>query len=160
MACRLRISWVPLVNQSASGPARVLFLDDDHDRAQVFLNANPTAVWVETAEDCVARLAERWDEVHLDHDLGGESFVDHERPDCGMEVVRWLCETFHEHLKTCLFVVHTRNPNASCMMVMHLQVMGYRVVERPFGEPAFPSARGRAAPGPWERLRGWLVGRR
>ena len=33
---------------------------------------NPEAVWVQTADDCIARLEEGWDEVHLDHDLGGE----------------------------------------------------------------------------------------
>jgi hypothetical protein len=138
------------LSRTAVTPPRVLFLDDNHDRAQVFLNAHPYAVWVETARDCLERLAGPWDEVHLDHDLGGEAFVDHEREDCGMEVVRWLCDEFRPHLRDCLFVVHTRNPDASCMMVMHLQVTGYRVVERPFEGLAF-------RPGPWERFRNWLA---
>ncbi len=136
---------------------RVLFLDDDPNRAEVFLINRPSAVWVETAEECIARLAEPWDEVHLDHDLGGEAFVDHDREDCGMEVVRWLCDSFRDHLKECQFVVHTRNPNASCMMLMHLQVTGYKVVERPFGAPAFEDGPPRSARGPWARLRDWLT---
>ena len=57
-------------NQDRS--AAILFLDDDPERAEIFLADNPEAVWVQTAEECIARLAEAWDEVHLDHDLGGE----------------------------------------------------------------------------------------
>ena len=57
-------------------PRRILFLDDDPARAEIFLAENPEAVWVQTADECIARLEEDWDEVHLDHDLGGERFVD------------------------------------------------------------------------------------
>ena len=66
---------------------KVLFMDDDPARGAMFLAAHPDAVWVGTAEACIAHLVEPWDEVHLDHDLGGEVFVDHERDDCGMAVV-------------------------------------------------------------------------
>src|SRR4051812_41221725 len=75
--------------------SRVLFLDDDPGRAAIFLAAVPHAVWVSTVEECLPRLEEEWDEVHLDHDLGGETFVDCGRDDCGMEVVRWLCLEAH-----------------------------------------------------------------
>jgi hypothetical protein len=113
-------------------PIRRLFLDDDPERAKAFLEANPDAVWVQTAADCVAKLAESWDEVHLDHDLGGEVFVDHEREDCGMAVVRWLCDQPRTHLQATQFIVHTHNPDAACMMHLHLEVMGYDVRVRPF----------------------------
>jgi hypothetical protein len=84
---------------AGANPARrILFLDDDPARAEIFLAENPDAIWVETASDCIARLEEPWDEVHLDHDLGGERFVDLSREDCGMEVVRWLCLEPHPHL--------------------------------------------------------------
>src|ERR1700730_15634727 len=79
------------VEQTSDGPNKVLFLDDDPARGAVFLAEHPDAVWVTTAEECIAYLAEPWHEVHLDHDLGGEAFVDCERNDSGMAVVRWLC---------------------------------------------------------------------
>lgn len=116
------------------GP-RILFLDDDPMRGMEFLARYPGAVWVQTAAECVARLADPWDEVHLDHDLGGETFVDHDRADCGMEVVRWLCDEFRPHLGAARFVVHTHNLNAACAMTFRLQATGYRVAERPFGTP-------------------------
>ena len=65
---------------------RILFLDDAPDRAAVFLAGHQGAVWVQTAEQCLELLKQPWDEVHLDHDLGGEVLVDHERDDCGLAV--------------------------------------------------------------------------
>ena len=112
---------------------RLLFLDDDPERAEVFLTENPKAVWVKTASDCIARLDEPWDEVHLDHDLGGEHFVDLSREDCGMEVVRWLSMFARPHLKPTRFFVHSHNDSAATMMGMQLMMSGYTVEVRPFG---------------------------
>jgi len=138
---------------------RILFLDDAPDRAAAFLAAHPNAVWVQTVEQCIGLLQQPWDEVHLDHDLGGEVLVDHERPDCGMAVVRWLCEESRPHMREARFIIHTHNPNATCMMVLHLQVMGYNVQASRFGDV---SPTGRAAnPGSLAgRLLRWLGGHR
>jgi hypothetical protein len=115
------------------GP-RVLFLDDDPKRAGEFVAKHPQAVWVRTAAECIARLSEEWGEVHLDHDLGGEIFVDSSREDCGMEVVRWLCAADRPSLRhDALFVIHTHNMNAAGAMVHKLQEAGYLAVYRPFG---------------------------
>jgi hypothetical protein len=115
---------------------RILFLDDDPARAEIFLAENPEAVWVQTVDECVARLGEDWHEVHLDHDLGGERFVDLSRDDCGMAVVRWLCLEPHPHLKPTQFYVHSHNPMAAQMMAMQIHVAGFRVENRPFGSAA------------------------
>ncbi len=103
------------------------------ERAATFLAAHPGAVWVQTVEQCLELLEQPWHEVHLDHDLSGEVLVDHERDDCGMAVVRWLCEEPRPHLRDTRFVIHTHNPNAACMMVLHLQVMGFQVHASSFG---------------------------
>ncbi len=164
---------------------RMLFLDDDPRRAATFLADHPEAVWVTEVPDCVARLAEPWDEVHLDHDLGGKTFVDSADVDCGMEVIRWLCKEPREHLKDVSFFVHTHNATAGLLMVLQMRCGGYKAEFRPFGldlerllahnEPA-PSAesatwppepsrgpRRRAKPGPGPqptapilRIAGWL----
>jgi len=36
-------------------------------------------------------------------------------------------------LRDTRFIIHTHNPNAACMMVLHLQVMGFQVQASPFG---------------------------
>jgi hypothetical protein len=124
---------------SPAGPPRTLFLDDDPQRAAAFAAARPGAVWVTTAEECRARLEEPWDEVHLDHDLGGEHFVDQSRDDCGMEVVRWLSLHPRPHLRGTRFFVHSHNPAAATMMAMQMMLNGYRVEVRPFGAPPEPA---------------------
>jgi hypothetical protein len=116
---------------------RVLFLDDDPARAESFLSENPEAVWVQTVEECLGRLVEAWDEVHLDHDLGGQVFVDTNKTDCGMEVIRWLCKERRDHLSSTSFFVHTHNSLAGILMVLQMQSSGYRAEFRPFGvDPA------------------------
>jgi hypothetical protein len=140
---------------------RILFLDDEPLRAAHFQADYPGAVWVRTAEDCLARLAEPWDEVHLDHDLNGETFVDHERDDCGMAVVRWLCQEPRPHLQATRFIVHTRNLDAACVMLLHLHVMGFAVQARPFGAaPTNPSSsdRPRSLGALVDRLVRWVRG--
>jgi hypothetical protein len=147
---------------------RVLFLDDDPTRAAVFLRENPEAVWVETVEACLTRLTERWDEVHLDHDLGGKTHVDTNQDDCGMEVIRWLCKEPRTHLRDTLFLVHTHNSAAGLLMVLQLRASAYKAELRPFGlnlarmrdhdEPeSMVDAKSPAAPGrPPRRLQDWL----
>jgi hypothetical protein len=117
----------------AQGGSRVLFLDDDDERAAAFLAVYPEAVWVRTAEQCLERLEEPWNEVYLDHDLGGEVFVDLSREESGMAVVRWLCLTSRAHLKATRFVVHSHNMNAAWLMVMQLQAVGFKARACPFG---------------------------
>ncbi len=156
---------------------RVLFLDDDIRRAEVFLALRPEAVWVETAQACIDRLAEPWDEVHLDHDLGGERYVDVSRDDCGMEVVRWLCARPRPHLAGARFFIHSHHLAAASLMVQCLLRADYAAEFRPFGFDmvdllAFeemadlkPSRAEPAAPRGWiarwrRRLAGWLPRRR
>lgn len=112
---------------------RRLFLDDDPARAEVFLARHPDATWVQTVPECLERLAERWGEVHLDHDLGGEHYVDSDRVDCGMEVVRWLTGEPRPHLARARFTVHSHNMVAAYEMVFRLRAAGFRVAARPFG---------------------------
>ena len=112
---------------------KILFLDDDEGRATAFLSECPHAVWVETAADCITKLEETWDEVHLDHDLGGEQFVDTSRDDCGMEVVRWICLTPRPHLKATHFFIHSHNPMAATVMGVQMTVSGFKCAVRPFG---------------------------
>jgi hypothetical protein len=123
----------------AKKPKRRLFLDDDPDRASAFLEQFPDAIWVKTVTECVEKLAEPWDEVHLDHDLGGELYVDASRDDCGMEVVRWMSQEPRRHLRTARFTVHSHNMIAAFEMSYRLRMLGYRVETRPFGaEPPGP----------------------
>ena len=111
---------------------KALFLDDNLYRAEVFKRLNLGAICVETSEECIELLGEDWDLVSLDHDLGGEYFVDSDREDCGMEVVRYIALNQPEHLRSTEFIVHSHNTEAAGEMVEILTSAGYSCVYKPF----------------------------
>ena len=123
----------PKPSLRASSHRRILFLDDDPARAEIFLERFPEACWVRTVSECLRALAEPWDIVHLDHDLEGEKYVPSERADCGMEVVRWLRAEQRSHLGDACFIVHTHNTAAGAFMLQALSEAGYHAEYRPFG---------------------------
>ncbi len=115
---------------------KILFLDDNKNRTETFLrnvaiNSNEDRVYAtKTAEGCISMLqSENWDMLFLDHDLGDEVFVDSNRKDCGMEVVRWLEKNKKEF---CRIFVHTANDPARKRMIEKLTYSGYRVVDSNF----------------------------
>ncbi len=110
-----------------------MFLDDDPRRAERFLRQVPTAVWVKSVAECLPRLIETWEEIHLDHDLEGQTLVDPKREDSGMEVIRWLCKEPRPHLRQTRFFVHTHNFVAGLLMVLQMHDSGYTAEFRPFG---------------------------
>ncbi len=110
---------------------KALILDDDPERVEYLRRVYPTAVWVKTSQECIKNLQYDWDIISLDHDLGGEVYVDPTRPDCGMEVVRWMAANRPEHLKNTQFVVHSLNADAAKKMIETLRASGYRCTYRP-----------------------------
>jgi len=108
----------------------ILFLDDSLDRAKTMLAQYPETVWVQTASEAIQKLSqEQWHVVCLDHDLGGETFVDSSREDCGMEVVRWIEQAMPTIGKV---IVHTWNYPAAKRMVARLRRKDYVVILQPF----------------------------
>ncbi len=125
----------------------ILFLDDDPQRAVLAHNRmsdedKGKTLWCKTAEEAIITL---WDyrhvleRVHLDHDLGGEQYVNTKREDCGMEIVRTLekwSEKKPEEFKKLLnvpFTVHSWNAHAAPIMVDRLHKIGLRAKWVPFG---------------------------
>lgn len=102
---------------------RILILDDDRDfdepdnlekagRIRIpafkrkFIGHN--VVWVQTATEAIAALAnEDWDALFLDHDLGGEAYVQ-SGPGTGYEVAVWLEQ--HPDRKPPQIFLHSLNP--------------------------------------------------
>lgn len=114
----------------------VLFLDDNPVRRKMFRSEVPYAKIVETSAECINALCdslcqddEDFDFVLLDHDLGGEIYVDSNREDTGMEVVRWIVENKPVIGK---IIVHSHNVPASNRMVRALKNAGYKTSQIPF----------------------------
>lgn len=116
---------------------KILFLDDSDERIRAakkhFRDDELTVV--KTAPETINQLGydREWDLVMLDHDLGGEAFVDSGRIDCGMEVVRWI---IRRRPKIKRIVIHSWNSPAAKGMVGTLRVAGYHVAYKPFSTPS------------------------
>ena len=111
---------------------KILFLDDDICRMRAFRRVHPRSVWVQTARECIKRILLPWDVISLDHDLGGETFVDSQRKDCGMEVVRYILRNRPACLADTRFIVHSHNHSAATMMAEALSSAGYQCDREPF----------------------------
>ena len=107
----------------------VLFLDDNEYRIKSFRSKVPYATTVETAAECIKELEfpAVWDIVFLDHDLGGDTFVDSAGLETGMEVVRQVCR---KRYTVGAFIVHTHNPGAAETMASLLDAAGRTANER------------------------------
>ena len=112
----------------------MLVLDDEEDRIVHFRSRFPHADlrWVDNVPECIESLGQAWDVIRLDHDLGGEVFVNSARADSGMEVVRYIVNNQPEHLRETVFIVHSRHERAAIKMVEELQAAGYDCTYMPF----------------------------
>lgn len=123
---------------------RILFMDDCPTRRQWakinlekkddFFETADTAAscisWIEWGQmDDDEWLGPFWDVLYLDHDLGDEVYADSSRKDCGMEVVRWICEN---KPKLGQIFVHTMNTPAGHLMTRTLRNAGYDAKYRSF----------------------------
>lgn len=108
----------------------ILFLDDCPNRCKSFRSNFPSATIVNDAESCIEELKNQfWDNVFLDHDLGGTTYQDMNDKNSGSEVVRWVVEN---KPKVGVFVCHSLNGPARENMVMALRSAGYEVANIPF----------------------------
>lgn len=125
----------------------ILFLDDDSNRAALAYQRmskedRERVIWCQTAEEAIVTLndySNKLEKAMLDHDLGGEHYVNTKRNDCGMEVVRFLEKLSEDNpkkfsnLKNTIFIIHTWNEHAGPVMVERLSKLGLKVEYRPFG---------------------------
>jgi hypothetical protein len=115
----------------------VLFLDDDPIRLDRFKSLMPYAVQVSTADEAMEALTEdSYDVIFLDHDLGGEIFVDSDVHNTGATVALWLSDnlTYIQHKS--LIVIHSFNPVGVDYMY-NLLKDSYKTIKAPFGSIPF-----------------------
>jgi CheY-like chemotaxis protein len=111
---------------------KVLVLEDDPNRIRTFrFKFDPSfeVMYVTTAQGGIDLLGiHQFDAIFLDHDLGGEQFVDTENTNTGSEVVRWL--RVHGTRNDPYLVIHSLNFPASKNMHADLLSAGFNFVYR------------------------------
>lgn len=116
---------------------KILILEDDQNRIATFRNklSRHTLVFVETASDAIATIkgaaevGSAFDVIFLDHDLGGEAYVDPSNQNTGSEVVRWLT-SYGGVLEQPYIIIHSMNHPAATSMQKALDRDGYEFVYR------------------------------
>lgn len=97
---------------------RVLILEDSESRIKRFRSNIPSAIIVETAQECIDKLKEGdWELLFLDHDLGGEVYVDEQNTNTGSEVARWI---ENNQPKIGKIIIHSLNHDAALNMLSKL----------------------------------------
>lgn len=79
------------------------------------------------AIECLQR--EKYDVIFLDHDLGGENFVESSRDDTGAGVARWMATTSYVGRETDV-IIHSMNPRGALEMEQTLQAAGFTMVRK------------------------------
>jgi len=118
--------------------ARVLFLDDNPYRClaatRTFVGGDLYITHTVQGTIHLLETTGSFGFVTLDHDLNGEEYVNSSRPDCGMEVARWIVTNKPTIGK---INVHSWNNDAADKMVDILGSAGYQVERRRFGDSGF-----------------------
>lgn len=105
----------------------ILVLEDDPSRIVSFQNRFSEmssggkichAEYVDTAQECIEKLSsKKYDIIFLDHDLGGEVYVDEQNKNTGSEVARWLSVNKEQFQKGTPVIVHSLNPAGRANML-------------------------------------------
>lgn len=96
---------------------RALVLEDSQERIEEFFQRFIEKEWdadiVETAAKCIDKLKTvEYDIVFLDHDLGGEVYVNVSEKNTGSEVARFWNDDENIN-KEALVVIHSYNPTGA-----------------------------------------------
>lgn len=118
---------------------KILVLEDDQNRIKRFsqeLIGNSLDI-CERAEEAIKLLKEKdYDVVFLDHDLGGQIYVDPLESNTGYEVIRFLARNITNTKAN--FIVHSMN-SVGDSMVKSLKAKNYKAVRAVFNSPEFMS---------------------
>ncbi len=128
---------------------KILILEDSKNRIQTFkdsLEERHELVITENAQEAIEILkgCDKFDYIFLDHDLGGEIFVDPHREDSGSAVVRYLqtMSSYQGGRSETVFrlwrhgqsrmIVHSMNIIQAINMENDLKDSGYQTYRIPF----------------------------
>lgn len=107
-----------------------LFLDDNEQRQARMRSALPSIIQARTADEAIdaIKLKDQIAHLFLDHDLGGEIYVDSNWHNTGMTVAKWLIKNKRDINK---IIIHSFNPAGVSNMYNVLKDK-YNVVVLPF----------------------------
>lgn len=120
---------------------KILFLDDDENRHEVFSkkfhagsSPDDSLVAVRTVNECVEALKSQgpFDKIFLDHDLGGQIYVK-ETEGTGYQVALFIESELDDELLPPKVIVHSYNQAGAFRMINAIRNRIYNARWVPFG---------------------------
>jgi response regulator of citrate/malate metabolism len=112
---------------------KVFILEDDPNRMKTLRGVliSHEIVWSDTVDKAKELFDKEkpFDLILLDHDLGGEIFVDSELPNTGFQFVKFLAEN-KEAINNAQIILHTMNRPGAERMHHHLKdngILGFMI---------------------------------
>lgn len=136
---------------------KILILEDNKDRIATFkrtLGGRFNLTFTEHAAQAIdaifdaANVGYAFDVIFLDHDLGGDTYVDQDNTNTGSEVVRWITGDDSPPLEQPVIIIHSLNHDAAKNMLSKLEAHGFEnakiinfisLCDRYLGDPSFLS---------------------
>lgn len=108
---------------------KILILEDDQNRIDIFkinLIGESVDYCIEAKEAIKLINAQKYDLIFLDHDLGGEIYVNSDDENTGYQVAKIIPNSINKDTKV---IVHSFNPAGAKLM---MQAIGRNAVRIPF----------------------------
>jgi hypothetical protein len=101
---------------------KVIFLDDSEARQRTMKSVLPCIVQTYTADETIEAIksSDKIDYLFLDHDLGGQVYVDSSEHNTGMTVAKWIVE-HEEEIDIGYVILHSFNPAGAKNMAQELE---------------------------------------
>lgn len=112
---------------------RIFILEDDRQRILLFREASAEldVTYAESCAEAQERYHPPYDVMFLDHDLGGQIFVNSDDDNTGSAFSRWLPADDAKYHPT--IIIHSYNPDGTEYMRQTLVDKGYTAHKIPFG---------------------------
>lgn len=103
---------------------KILILEDNQERIKLFKEwfKEHDLTICETAKECLSKLHIRYDWIFLDHDLGGEIFVDSDEENTGYQVAKKIPDTINKDTD---IIIHSLNYVGAMRMKNKLKNVKY-----------------------------------
>lgn len=114
---------------------KIFILEDDMERIKLFWEygkAHDLTV-VTSVSEAIKHWKPPYDLVLLDHDLGGEHYVDSEKENTGYQFVKYLTSIEYGTYEPPKFIVHSFNYQGALNMTIELRTAGFDAVMQSFG---------------------------
>ncbi len=115
---------------------KIFILEDDEERIKLFeqYGIGQDLTIARTYEEAITKFAPPYALICLDHDLGGNVYVQSEGEEkTGYHFVQWMLANYQQETLATRAIVHSYNPDGANKMCHEINKSGGSAIKIPFG---------------------------